>query len=516
MAKKVLIAVGNKSYSKILIDTFKSYPDSFSLSSQEVLHRRFLEEIIENEKPDILLIHDYYLESDYNRKELQEQELLSLIRTIRLKYEDSIRIIFLCERRKGDTLLSNLVSLGIWDIFNSNSFDLESFIEQLNDRPRFPRVEKFLIPPSSNQTNSIDLDEEEDINEEESNSEKAKKTDKKVTEKKVIEKKVVQKVVEKKVVQKVVNKTTIKRDYNIQVTNQTEKVIGIPVQKKLIMIGSPLPRSGSTFVSHLLAKKLADFGISTTYVESPFSKPYTYDRFFGHHHSDNYKSKFFQFSKDFNPKIERTYEWCHSDVNLICKHPTSEQVYQEDEINFENLIKVLFNTSSTVTIMDVGTDWRAELFQDAFDIADHVYLTFEPDIPFIQFFEENNDDSLVFLRRVLEDDKSSIIGNRYDNSFINNRVIKDVYADKLITTVPSFPVTDVFSAQYKGVFLNDLMKGNKTFIKSLDSLMQPLIEQILPIEFVKKTKSGQGLFKRIFNKKIRVDKTDTKGEEASV
>lgn len=507
MSKKVLIAVGDKSYSNILIETFSQHTEHFTLSSQEVLHRRFLEEIVELEQPDILVIHDYYLESDFTRIEMKEQELSTFFRKLRVEFDDSIRIVFLCERPKGDLFLSSLVSMGIHDIFNSNSFDLGEFIEQLKDRPRFSRVEKFLVAASPQ---PIPQNEQPFVEEEENEPNDEDKAKKERKEK--AEKPVVQKVIEKKVVQKVVNKNVIKRDYTVQVHNHTEKIVGIPIKKKLVMIGSPIERSGSTFVSHLLARQLTQMGIPTTYVESPFSKPYTYDRFYGAEHAADYRSKFYQFSKYIDPKVKSVYDWSKFDVDIICKHPTNEPVYQEGEVAFESLIKVLFSSASSVTIMDVGTDWEYELFQDVFDIADHVYFVFEPDIPFIQYFEETKNPSIAFMREKLGSEKSAIIGNRFDKPTLESALIQDMYRDKIVTSIPVFPVKDVFQAQIEGKFLNEYKESQKR----MEMYLQPLLEEILPKEFLKKQRKGTGLLKGLFNRNITIEKKETKlteGEE---
>ncbi|AND43128.1 MAG: hypothetical protein ACQEXE_19600 [Bacillota bacterium] len=508
MPRKVLIAVGDKSYTDILINTFQQHTEDFTLSSQEVLHRRFLQEIVEIETPEILIIHDYYLESDYNRQELKDKELISFLKDMRIQFEDSLRIVYLCERPKGDPILSTIVSLGIMDIFNTNSFDLSVFVEQLKAKPQFSKVAKFLSSEIFSDTSKVKEVEhrssEEEINENESEADENPNHEK--------QKQVVQKVIEKKVVQKVVNKTTIKRDYTFHVHNHNEKIVGIPVKKKLVMIGSPIERSGSTFISHLLARCLAKMGVSTTYVESPFSKSYTYDRFFGHLYSDEYKSKFYQFSKYIDPKIKSIYDWSKSEVDIICKHPTKEPLYQEEDVSFDALIKVLFSSNSTVTIMDVGTDWQYELYQDVFDIADHAYFILEPDIPFIQHFEESSEKSIEFLQKQLQSGKSSLVGNRFDKALMKNELLKDLYLEKMITHLPSFPVTDVFQAQFQGLFLND----TKDYEKQLESSLRPLLEDILPGDFLKKQKKATGVFKGLFNKKISVEKAESKGEETTV
>lgn len=499
MKKKVLIAVGDKSYTAILKETFEKYPEQFVLSPQEVLHRRFLEEILDIEKPDVLVIHDYYLGSDFIRQEQKDQELATFFRNFRINYDDSLRIVFLCERPKGDTFLSTLVSMGIMDIFNTNSFDLDDFIQQIVDKPRFSKVEKFLLSSVPAMETPAEEEEEQETEEEEQEESDSKNP-------------IIQKVVEKKVVQKVVNKNVIKRNYQVQITKHTEKIVGIPVKKKLIMIGSPIERSGSTFISHLLARSLTQMGVTVTYVESPFSKAYTFDRFTGHHFADDYRSKFYQFSKYIDPKKKSVYDWNIKDIDIICKHPTNEPVYEENEVSFDNLIKVLFSSQSTVTIMDIGTDWQYELFQDVFDIADQVYFVLEPDIPFIQYLEESQTESVQFLRQRLESEKSVLVGNRFDKSMLTNRLIKDLYGDRIITHFPTFPVAEIYQAQYEGIFLNDL----KDYQKKIEPFINPLLQQILPDEFLKKQKKGNGLFKSLFNKKISVEKTDSQGEEMKI
>lgn len=506
--KKVLIAVGDKSYSTILKNNFDSYPDSFSLSSQEVLHRRFLEEILDLEKPDILVIHDQYLGSDFIRPEQQDQELTSLIRKFRVNYDDSLRIIFLCERPKGDPLLSTIVSIGVRDIFNTNSFDVVDFIEQILEKPRFSNVEKFLLPASPLIPFVEEEGDEDEMERDEDSAEGESKSKNPIIQN-VIEKKVIQKVVEKKVVQKVVNKNVIKRNYQVQITNHTEKIVGIPVKKKLIMIGSPNHRSGSTFISHLLARALTQMGVTVTYVESPFSKAYTFDRFTGQQFADDYRSKFYQFSKYIDPKLRSVFEWTIEDIDIICKHPTNEPVYAGEEVSFDNLIKVLFSSQATVTIMDVGTDWEYELFQDVFDIADHAYFIIEPDIPSIQYLEESKKESVQFLLKQMENEKTLLIGNHFEKRMLSNQLIKALYSEKMVTHFPTFSTADVFQAQYDGVFLNDY----KDYQKRIEPYVEPLLKQILPQEFIKKHKKGSGLFKGIFNKKITVEKTDFKGEE---
>lgn len=81
--KKVLIAVGDRNYTEILCDAFDKHTSLFTLANQEVLHRRYLEEIVDLETPDILIIHDRYLESSFAEQVDRDNELLAYIRQCR-------------------------------------------------------------------------------------------------------------------------------------------------------------------------------------------------------------------------------------------------------------------------------------------------------------------------------------------------------------------------------------------------------------------------------------------------
>ena len=510
--KRILLAIGNTEYSKILRSHFANHADELVVLEQEIMHHKYLDEIVELEKPDILLVHDYYLSSDTVMGPEREKEWITFLQHIRVTYDDAIRIVFLCERPKGDPFLSRLVQNNVLDIFNNNAIDINEMMEQLKDRPRYSRVSKFVVNSAS--TNErIENDSENGEEQESENVEQTTDTEESTpastpSEKpqKVVIKNVIEKKVEKTV--KVVNKNVVKRDYSIQIHNNTEKIVGIPVKRKLVMIGSPIARSGSTFISHILARTLSNMGIDTTYVESPLARPYTFDRFIGQQHADDYRSRFYQFSKYIDPKIKSIYDWTKDDVELICKHPTNEPIYEESDVAFETFVKVLFSNKSTVTIVDVGTDWRYELYQDVFDIADHAYFVIEPDIPFIQYLEESKEDFIEFLHTQIEHEKSFFIGNRFEKSVLQNELLKDLYEGKIKAHLPAFNVQDVFQAQFDGIFLNDY----KDYQKQLTPYLEPLLEDILPKEFLKKQKKGSGFLKGLFNKKITVEK----GEENTV
>ncbi|WP_078557286.1 hypothetical protein [Bacillus alkalicellulosilyticus] len=521
--KKVLLAIGSGDYSKILRRRFDMHLDSFEVSEQEVMHRRYLYEILDLEKPDILILHDYYLASDLSSKAEKEQEWISFIQTIREQYDDAVRVVFLCEREKGDPFLASLVHNHVLDIFYSNAIDMTQMIDQLKDKPRFSRVSKLTTTGNLSSVSSIERLEEnereipQDTQEEkevvsledakqkapkkESSTQTSEQTPPKEKKEKPEKKPrpIIKKVVEKKV--NIVNKQVIKRDYHIEITNQVERVVGVPLEKKLVLVGSPFPRSGSTFVSHLLARELAKIGVTVTYIESPYSTAYSYDRFGGHNDIPNYRSKFYQFTKEIDPKLKSTFDWTYSDVNLIVKHPDNEPIYDLNEIPFDVYIKILLAQQSIVTIVDVGTDWHQEIYRDLYDIATHAYFIVEPDISNIQYLEDPDNIHTSFFREVLSHQKSSLIGNRFDNELLENELLADLYKETITTCIPHFSSVDVFTSHHSASFLNDLKKPNPMIY---DSLL-PIIKDLLPPEYLKKQKGG--LFSGLFSKKVNIRKT---------
>lgn len=184
-------------------------------------------------------------------------------------------------------------------------------------------------------------------------------------------------------------------------------------------------------------------------------------------------------------------------------------------------MKVLYSARTTVTIVDVGADWSKEIFKDVFDMADYCYIVIEPDIPFMQYFEDSKDSNINELRSIMKNEKTYLIGNRFTRNLLKNEVIRDLYQEKLIASIPDFSVEDVFFAQFQGIFLNDYIKD---FTKKYGEYVEPIIKNLLPEEYLKKLRRQNSLFSRMFKKKkISVQKSDeetadnkdAEGEEAT-
>jgi hypothetical protein len=502
--KRVLIAVGNPHYSEILRKNLMDNSNLFEVAPQEILHRRFIEEMVDIDKPDILIVHDYYLESDLQEPKEKEKEILDVIKKLRVNYDDFLRVIYLCERQKGDPFLSALVGIGVLDIFNENSIDLEDLIEQISEKPRFSKVEKFLHPFD---LSNYGLTEEQMAEESEEAEEDVKDEEEKVDQRpiiqNVIEKKIINKVIEKKVINKVVNKNVIKREYQIHIHNQVEKVVGVNVPRKLILVGSPYKRTGSTFFSLMLSKSIQNQGIGVSYIENPYQVPYCYDRFFGHKNAEQYVSLFHGFI-DKEEESEYTYEWIHEEVRLIALNADKENPYNEEDVNLEVFIKLLFSLQSTpYVIIDAGSDWEKEIFKELYQLCDYAYIMIEPDISNMERFKQSKEPIMNFIRDIALEDKTFIVGNQFSNKTKRKLLEEDIYL------IPSIDKDVIFQSQYAGTFYPDTREE----LRKIEQAFYPILKEILPDGFNKKSKQHAPFFNGLFKRKIKIEKEDVKREE---
>lgn len=137
----VLLAIGEQILSDMLRKPL--IEKGFDVSSDEVLHRNYLNELVDIQKPSIVILHDLYLPSDHSNSEQRDVEVLELIEQWRLKYNNELRVVYLCVRDKKDPFLAQLVARNVLDIFCERGLDLEKFTTQLIELPKFSNVARF-------------------------------------------------------------------------------------------------------------------------------------------------------------------------------------------------------------------------------------------------------------------------------------------------------------------------------------------------------------------------------------
>ncbi|MGF9975490.1 hypothetical protein [Viridibacillus arvi] len=137
----ILFAIGEQTLSDILRKPLVE--NDFDVISDEVLHRNYLNEFIGIQRPQMLILHDIYLPSDISDQELRDVEMLELIEEWRMRYDNDLRIIYMCVRDRKDPFLAQLVARNVLDIFYEKNISTESFISQLQTPPKFSNVSRF-------------------------------------------------------------------------------------------------------------------------------------------------------------------------------------------------------------------------------------------------------------------------------------------------------------------------------------------------------------------------------------
>lgn len=166
----ILLAIGETTMTKLLRKhLYQGLPDLETLD-EEVLHRKFLLEMVEMYSPSMLVLHDALLPSESDEQE-RDQEMLQIIRHLRMQYDQNIRIVYLCFRDKKDPFLGQLVGLGVYDIFHTVRLDTTKFINQLSHPPKFANVSRLGVNDVSVDLIAEDYHEEAKRNEKQTENE---------------------------------------------------------------------------------------------------------------------------------------------------------------------------------------------------------------------------------------------------------------------------------------------------------------------------------------------------------
>ncbi|MEB8677168.1 hypothetical protein P4H08_28540, partial [Bacillus cereus] len=287
MTKKIVLAISDTVYTAYLREDFIGA--GFEVADSDVMHIKYLDEILDTEQPNILCINDKRLNIDAGHEEKRELIILQKLRDIR--FNRDIRIVVFTERENDDEFLAKLIYLGIYDIFNSRKIDIDNkVIPQLLQESDIKNVAEIVgasQAPQQTKLPEVPVDEEEEEAsselEEGGNSEPASNSNKLFKNKQK----------RKSVSEKIPKAPVIKKQYKLAFEPVYEKQIGIAIPRRTIVVASMNRRSGATFVSHLLAAYLNELQIDVNYIENLYDDGYTYPLLKGYTEApENYRSEF--------------------------------------------------------------------------------------------------------------------------------------------------------------------------------------------------------------------------------
>lgn len=491
--KRILLAVGDKNFHDIFRRGFASYTKDFNVLPKDVYHRNFLKEMVELEKPDIVIVHDFYLQSDLMEEQSREKEWLKIMSHFRHEYNDTIRVVFIGERSFHNPFLKRLIQWNVLDIVNDQEFMIDDLIQQLQSPASFKNVAQYMRNPNT----PVDVDsdpsstqpkpkEETESGSPEANehshsklktlSSKMKRPTKSSTDSNPNPKSAEE------------DKKEVKKRISFQLQKTEKELVGVPVERAFITVISLSRRCGSSFVSHSLAKLINDQGVPASYIENPFTKPYSYDRFFGHNVNESHQSLFSKMSvSGALEEIDEDNEWIHEDVQLINLNPLKESVYSEEEVTLETFSKMfIYMQNRPVTVLDVGADYDRTIIKDLLNVSTHTYVVSDGDIPLLTLLtnsQKEEDEGLYQLRTMLENDEATFVLNRgYTEGY--RTLLKEIGITSFFS-VMNMSEKHMFQGQEKGSFF-----ANKDHQVQVYEQFEPMLKEILPKEYLKKPKSS--------------------------
>lgn len=472
---RVLLAVGSQDYAQILRKNLANL--DFDVIDSDVYHRRYLEEVIDLEQPDMVIIHDTYLPCEPESVAEKENEMIQMIERWRIKYNDKLRVVYLCEKDRKDPFLGRLIARNVLDIFYKQSIPIHALIEQLSNPPEFRNVARLEV-------GLYEVGEEEQQDEDHLEVEEIKSTttepppvnvNKAKAEKESVKKDLLEKLKsqlnKKEPLPPGPTRPIIKKEIKIQLGRNKVKSVGYAIPRQLYVVAGGQSRVGSTFISHQMAYAFSNFDIGVTYLENPYQKPYTYERLDGRAKYPEYKSLFQRIAQ---PEREIPKMFLDEDqISFVALNPLHESTYTEKELEIENVLRLLLNTyENPILIVDIGNDLTSDFSKEMMKVATKVFFVMDHDIPGAIHYNQNE---LALERLIIEGLKKE---GRFQ--FIVNRSIKSAEAEEMfqedIYYYPEIPSEVIFKSQLQG----SIQFSERSWKKQQVKLILPLIKESVP------------------------------------
>ncbi|MEK4599405.1 hypothetical protein MKY21_30360 [Bacillus sp. FSL R9-9497] len=486
MVKKIVLAISDTVYTAYLREDFIGA--GFEVADSDVMHIKYLDEILDTEQPNILCINDKRLNIDAGHEEKRELIILQKLRDIR--FNRDIRIVVFTERENDDEFLAKLIYLGIYDIFNSRKIDIDNkVIPQLLQESDIKNVAEIVgasQAPQQTKFPEVPVDDEEEASselEEGGDSEPASNSNKLFKNKQK----------RKSVSEKMPKAPIIKKQYKLAFEPVYEKQIGIAIPRRTIVVASMNRRSGATFVSHLLAAYLNELQIDVNYIENLYDDGYTYPLLKGYTEApENYRSEFMlQRFKEMLQKesdILSIPKWKQGKINYIVKNPIVDQeLKNETEQDFDHFIKVLLaNQEAPISIIDAGSDWDKDLYHEICEMADYIFFVAEPDLHQLLKIAHPLTQKERKLVSYLALEKTRIIGNKFSPALLKHEIVEECFGDKVLTALASYEIEDVFESQLD----SSTLLSSRNYYKELEGIMKEIAELLLPNQLLNQKKSS--------------------------
>ncbi len=440
---KVLFAIGEDSISSSLRKHLTQH--GFSVEQHEVIHADYLEESISDALPNVLIIHDFYLQHNFDNEFKKEDWIIRLCQQFRYQFDDNLRVVYLCERPEHDPFLSRLIAVNVLDIFHKRSINIETLVTQLKDKPRYSNIAHLVNSSYADGTKATSEENESDGNDEQEqetkqDDEHESKSKKKVNVKEKVKKKVV-------VHEKIVHSSSV--------------VAGV---FNLSM------KAGSSLLTMMLAKALAKKEVNVSVLDEPSSydgRSQLYDSIGLRLHFDKFLSL---------PHAIK-------DEQILSKHTIPEQVHdgihwyvtdtQKEKIpnwNVMDTIEMLRYIPTNVTLLDLGY-YDLESADNLLKYLDHVFFVLDVSP---QELEANKDRIEYYLQQTSFLSHNLIL-NYWDNS-LKNKGIQEIFDLKQAITCPVLDIKTIYKQYYEGKNPYD----EKFIQEDVHQTIEKMAKQLIP------------------------------------
>ena len=464
----VLLAVGQRHLAEILRQNLGEA--DFEVSDTDVLHRNYLNELIEQERPSILIVHDHYLPNDSESPQEADAELLRMVEQWRVKYDDGMRIVFLCERERKDPFLANLVARNVLDIFNERVLPTKVFLEQLSEPARYSNVAKFGIGGGlelvfDQEAESVDEAEEDVELPSKEEIPKVSRGDKALE----LSKHLIDKLAERKKVVTVTETVEIEKEHIRNIYQM--------IPSKVIVVGSLYPGAGATLLASNLARMMAVRDIDVAYIEHPHVKPYMFDRLQIHQVDEEYHDVARQVKEEGVLKTRKK-EFVKDGVRWYVNDSRKPKL---SSFSYENMLILSHAVHANIIVLDIGNLWNEPEVKKYLYLADHILLCIEPDPVKYDWALFSDGD-----HRQGEHDVMELLMKDEDLSGVELVMMKDFKSseDKLLRSIlhkpplaslPYIPYPSIQKSLLDGKLLYDYEDYGTLFEESLKELLAAFV-----------------------------------------
>ena len=303
-------------------------------------------------------------------------------------------------------------------------------------------------------------------------------------------------------VETVVEEKVVEKEIEVEVTSYAN------LPKRTIGVVSLFESCGSTTVAINLARAFAERNVSVSYIEHPLNRPYVFDYLAipNKETEDNTYKDLAQMIANDQIKLKQK-AWHYKGVDW---HVLDSRKKELSSFTYEQMLKMVYNTNSTITIVDFSSNLHHKDVQNYLHQIDELYVVYESDVIKLDRMGEIVGEEIQrkekvaadFIRDMLEAEENKVhfINAKYSKS-LNNKFIEQVFEVKTNINIPIINYKNIMECVWNSIFLYD----QREFRSDFETQFKTIIRSNLPKELYRLNpkKSKVDFFKRSLLQKER-------------